>query len=158
MLYRAYIEHHSYIYSRYKLQKETTSNQMGTFNLNISVFYNFQTAFFQNSLTFPDFHQISKFPDFSLQGIYFAIFPVFPVFQSPWAPCIDHFINALNWIKAFAPTGTILIMDEFKSRLKQRELKFYQYLHIYNINGKYANSPSHMSGKTSQPRFHLHLS
>ncbi len=53
---------------------------MGTFNLNISVFYNFQTAFFSKFRLFPDFHQISKFPDFSLQGIYFCHFPCFPCF------------------------------------------------------------------------------
>ena len=32
-------------------------------------------------------NKIFKFPDFSLQGICLAIFPVFPVFPCPWAPC-----------------------------------------------------------------------
>ena len=37
-------------------------------------------------LKFPEFCQILKFPEFSMQGILLAIFPVFSL---PWVPCFN---------------------------------------------------------------------
>ena len=37
-------------------------------------------------LKFPEFCKILKFPEFSPQGFFLAIFPVFPAFPVPWVP------------------------------------------------------------------------
>ena len=76
-------------------QKETTSSHIWT-AIKFEYFDLTKIRFFEIPWFFPDFQQNFKFPDFSLQGIFFTIFPVFPVFQSAWPPC-NYWSN--HWMR-----------------------------------------------------------
>ena len=61
-------------------QKETTSSHIWT-AIKFEYFDHTKISFFEIPWFFPDFQQNFKFPDFSLQGIFFSPFSLFSLFS-----------------------------------------------------------------------------